>query len=74
MPFPIKKICYFWITFTADDKRLPGDTFVIKESKHINIHNELVFVEVNIIKTDWVRKGVEVISTKYLISVINGSF
>ena len=74
MPLPIKKICHDFIIFTTDHKRVPGKAFVIKVRKYIDIYQKLVFVKMYIIRTDWIRKGVETISSKHFSSVVNGSF
>lgn len=74
MSFPIKKICHTGIVFTDDPKRVPNETFVIKESKHIDIHQKLVFVKLYIIRTDLLRKSVEAVSIKHFSSVLYGSF
>ena len=43
--------------------------FVIKEVKHIDVHLKLIFVQVDIVRRDWVRQSFEMVAVEHLLFV-----
>ena len=44
--------------FTADHQRMASAAFVIEERKHIDLYRELKFVQMDIVRLNWVRECV----------------
>ena len=50
MFFTVEKIGHTLVVFTTDYQEMASATFFIKEGKHIDVHLELIFVLMNIIR------------------------
>ena len=46
---PVKYICHTLMVFTANYQRMASAAFVIKEGKHIDVHLELILIQMNIV-------------------------
>ena len=46
--FPIEQIYYMLIVFATDYQGMASAAFVIKESEHIDVQLELVFIQIDI--------------------------
>ena len=69
MFLPVKKICHTFLVLTTDYKGMASATFVIIEGKHIDVHLELILIQINTAKCDWVWESVELVALKHYVSI-----
>ena len=63
----VKKIGLTLVVLATEYQGMASATFVIKEGKHIDVYLELVFIQMNIVWCDWVRKSVDMVANKHFI-------
>ena len=59
-------MCHTFVVFTADYQGMACAAFVIKEGEHINVHLELILVQMDIVEKDWVWDSIEMVTVKHL--------
>ena len=69
MSVPVKKIGLTLIVLATNHHRMASAAFVIKKGKHIDVNLELILVQMNIVRFDWVWESVEMVALKHYISV-----
>ena len=73
MLFPIKKIGHTPRGFSTDYQRMSSAAFVINKKEHIDIHLKLIFVQINIVGSNWVWESVEMVALKHFVFVTSCS-
>ena len=66
---PVKKIGHTVVVFATDHQGITSAAVVIKEGKHIDVHLELILVQMNIAGRDWIWESVEMVTLKHYITV-----
>ena len=69
MFLPVEKIGHTLVVFATDYQGMASATFVIKEGEHINVYLKDILVKMDIVRRDWVRKGVEMVLLEHFIGV-----
>ena len=54
MFLPVEKICHTLLVFATDYQGMARTTFVIKEEEHIDVNLELIVIQINVVRCDWV--------------------
>ena len=57
------------MVLTAYYQRMASAAFVVKEGKHIDVYLELILVQMNIVRRNWVRQSFEMVTLKHLFFV-----
>ena len=66
---PVKKIYHIIVVLATNYQGMASAAFVIKEGEHIDVYLKQIFVEMNIVWWNWVRKGVEIVAVEHFICI-----
>ena len=57
------------MVLTVYYQRMASAAFVIKEGKHIDVYLELILVQMNIVRRNWVSQSFEMVTLEHLFFV-----
>ena len=73
MLLPEQQVAHALVVVATDCQRMSSATFIIKKGKHIEVHLEYILVQIDIVRTDWVREFVKIVALKYFFIVTSRS-